>query len=211
MKKISSRVGLYGFTLIELLVVIAIISILAALLFPAVQGALLRARMTQMLNNGVQIQRALFAKLTDVTVVTGQSSFDYPQTGDFPNSTEYWKSLLTNNVLSVDTSFFAGGGVKPEKDPAKFAGENNAWCMVADLKESSVDTIPMVFTKNLSIAALKEVTEADLDDTLDPFGKRGMVFVTKGGAGYVLDSASINAQSFYVGTPPADNPVMRPE
>ena len=59
--------------------VIAIISILAALLFPAVQGALLSARLTQMLNNGVQIQRGIFQKITDVSVVTGQLSFDYPQ------------------------------------------------------------------------------------------------------------------------------------
>ncbi len=206
MKKVSRRFA--GFTLIELLVVIAIISILAALLFPAVQGALLRARLTQMLNNGVQIQRGIFQKITDVSVVTGQLSFDYPAYAEWGNSTDYWKNLMTNRVLAVDPSFFAGGGVPSEKDIDNFAADNNAWCMVADITEASVDTLPMIFTRNLDIAALQSVSEANLTDGENPFGTRGMVFVTKGGAGYVLDNTTINDQSFYVGD--AVNQVMRP-
>ena len=80
--------------------------------------------------------------------------------------------------------------------------------MVGDLTEASVDTIPMVFTKNLDIATLGAVTEGNLTEGVNPFGKRGMVFVTKGGAGYVLDGTTINDQSFYVGD--AANPVLRP-
>ncbi len=44
-----------GFTLIELLVVIAIIALLAALLFPAVSGAMQRSKRTYCLNNVKQI------------------------------------------------------------------------------------------------------------------------------------------------------------
>ena len=44
-----------AFTLIELLVVIAIIGILSALLFPAIQGAILTAKVTKGANAGGQI------------------------------------------------------------------------------------------------------------------------------------------------------------
>jgi prepilin-type N-terminal cleavage/methylation domain-containing protein len=208
MKKVLNRVVLCGFTLIELLVVIAIISILAALLFPAVQGALLRARLTQMLNNGVQIHRAMFAKQTDLAVVTGLSVFEYPQNPPFTTSTDFWIYLVTNKTLSVDFSFFAGGGVKPVKttDPAQFTAEFNAWCITAGLGEGSLDTLPMLFTRNLNIATLQGTLQ--LDPALDPFRNRGMVMVTKGGSGYVLDAESLNSESFY--TAGTNLAVLRP-
>jgi len=207
----KKRHVLFGFTLIELLVVVAIISILAALLFPAVQGALLRARLTQMLNNGVQIQRAIFQKITDLAVVTGQLSFEYPNSTEWTTSTDYWKCLITNKTLLVDCSFFAGGGVPAQKDIATFGAENNAWCIVGDLKESSLDTLPMIFTRNLPISALGPVSGDMLTDD-NPFGTRGFILVTKGGAGSVLDSETLNAQTFYVGegANAANNAVLKP-
>ena len=48
-----------GFTLVELLVVISIISILAALLMPAIQAAREAARRTQCLSNQRQVAFAL--------------------------------------------------------------------------------------------------------------------------------------------------------
>ena len=54
-----------GFTLIELLVVIVIIAILAALLFPALSGALENSRRTNCLSNGRQLQAGIVAYSTE--------------------------------------------------------------------------------------------------------------------------------------------------
>ncbi|MBU1909466.1 MAG: hypothetical protein KJ726_05405, partial [Verrucomicrobia bacterium] len=108
----------------------------------------------------------------------------------------------------VDFSFFAGGGVPAVKSttPADFKAVNNAWCMTADLSEGTLDTLPMIFTRNLTINTLADALA--LSDEA-PFGQRGMVMVTKGGSGYVLDADSLTTDSFY--TAGTNNAVLRPE
>jgi prepilin-type N-terminal cleavage/methylation domain-containing protein len=64
-----------AFTLIELLVVIGIISILAALLLPALSGAKERARTTQCLSNLHQIG-------VGMTICADDSNGLYPESGD---------------------------------------------------------------------------------------------------------------------------------
>ena len=57
--------GARGFTLIELLVVIVIISILAALLFPGLSGAIENSRRTNCLSNGRQLMAGVVAYATE--------------------------------------------------------------------------------------------------------------------------------------------------
>jgi len=192
-----------GFTLIELLVVIAIIAILAGLLFPAVQKALSRGRETATKSNGRGIYQALLAVDIDGEVLpktTGNEVFE--------NSTDYFKSAVSNNYLEVTFGYFGAHGLPKTKgmDPADFTMDNNAWCMVADIGDSTHATTPVLFTRNLNISSLDENLQGALTDEA-PFGKRGVAVVRKDGS-----ASFIKAKDLEKMFNPANmsNPVLRP-
>lgn len=202
-----------GFTLVELLVVIAIIAVLAALIFPAVQGVLLRGRATGVVNTGKQLHTALFGDMTDPIKIAGGSTltFQYPRSTDYATSTEYFEYLIENRILSVNFDFFAAPGVVPADPPddaEAFEAENNAWCIVADLRDNDNDSLPLFFTRNLTLNNLSE--QPALSEELQPFQSRLMVSVSKGGSARMYEAAQLVEpnRDFYTGE--TNKPVLRP-
>lgn len=190
-----------AFTLIELLVVIAIIAILAALLFPGVQGAINRARLTNLANNGRQLYTAMFAKMMSPEVVSGAVNFSYPDSTNYTTSTMYWKYMVTNKLINVDFSFFAGPGVPAIKgtDAAAFNAANNAWSIVGNLQESDQDTIPMFFTRNLNIATVNE-TPINSTKINGELSVKGIIMVSKGGGANIIEPDALSTNTFNGGT-----------
>jgi prepilin-type N-terminal cleavage/methylation domain-containing protein len=202
-----------GFTLVELLVVIAIIAILAALLFPAIQGALTKGKQIQTMNNGVNIYKAVFSAAVDAEVTGDISPWPkYTNTtavskGAFKYCNEYFAWLVTNDILQSDCAYFSAPGITPSLATAtsnidcsasgNFTKENNAWCVVGDLSDSTADSTPFIFTRNLAgIADGKDLTTlTSISLTNDaPYGDKGLVLVNKGGAGFVLKDKQLSAK-----------------
>ena len=107
-----------GFTLIELLVVISIIVILGALAFPAIQGALDRAKRVQAKNDVVQIVTAVNAFNTEfgrypLPPNTNAADYTYGGTGDGSDN--------TNNQLFDALRGTAGYGWQSDLNARKIA------------------------------------------------------------------------------------------
>ena len=214
MSKLWRRINVRAFTLIELLVVIAIIAILAAVLTPAVTDALTRGKMTGVMNNGRSIYLSLFAKDTEDPVFNSGSPFPKSQASGatfyFPTSTEYFKWIITNKVMNVDFSFFSAPNIEPYKstDPTGFTEQNNAWCITADVNDSTPDGAPLLFTRNLNINKLNYTPLYDALSDNNPFGKKGVVVVTKGGSTMALKQDYLTNN---FNTVQASNTVLRPK
>jgi prepilin-type N-terminal cleavage/methylation domain-containing protein len=212
MIKLLRKLKTRGFTLIELLVVIAIIAILAAVLTPTVTDALTRGKMTGTLSNGRSIHQALFARDIDDPVF--QTGSPYPKSsgaGSFANSTLFWRNVVTSGIMRVDFSFFSAPGITPLKgtNAAAFTEANNAWNITADINDSSIDTTPLIFTRNLVLNNLivPDYAAPSVFTDNPPFGRKGLPTVLKGGSGLIFKPENIQG-SFYSGS--SNHVVLRP-
>ncbi len=194
-----------GFTLIELLVVVAIIGILAALLFPAIEGALTKAKALRVGNNGRQVHLAVFDEnlsldqldLPLIWPVSGTPTLAEGYTQEYidacQNSCTYLHYLYSEGIIKgIDLSFFAAPGVTPASGTStnNLQAVNNAWCVTLDIDDDTPAGVPFLFTKNFkftggTIDLMDETTPLDTTKGMPFKGKVGVV-VTKGGRVRIL-------------------------
>ncbi len=213
MKKLMRAFRKRGFTLVELLVVIAIIGILVSIILPQINNGLLRARLTAAAANGRSIVQAIVMRSTEGIASSANAWPMYGATLNITNyqfstSTEFFRYMVTSEWMTVGYNFFTASGVKVNDNPNVMDPINNAWCIVADITDSFPETAPAMFTRNLGGAAATPFTK--LDDTLSadargmvnqvadvqPFGKRGLVVITKGLASHPIGRDQLMLNTF---------------
>ena len=186
-----------------LLVVIAIIGILAALLFPAIQKALIKAKAVKVASNGKQIFMAVF----DYNVVRRPLAVPpmWPDSDSMTNihsSTEYFAMLVEKGILKgVDFSFFAAPGTEvcATTNASEFLAVGNAWSVTDGIQDNWPATVPFMFTKNVLLGGSPygDISEEPtLDPDARPFGDKFAVVITKAGSARVIPGSHFNRMTF---------------
>ncbi|MDA3798829.1 MAG: type II secretion system protein [Kiritimatiellae bacterium] len=209
MNKTPNKSWKQGFTLVELLVVIAIIGILAGMLFPAIQGAIIKANATSTGNNGSQIWKALYADNLERDQVGDASIWpeaagDNIETSDgeqpYSTSTEYFEACERAGAFEgISASILSSSGLQAARGWTNGTDEvdldaGNAWCVVTPDTDSNQEfqpETPIFFTKNFD--SDKGTTLQDIEgfNTQKPFGTKLGVVITYGGSVKIITSKQL--------------------
>jgi type II secretory pathway pseudopilin PulG len=201
------------FNLISLVVIVVLLGLLSSALFPSMSGAMLSANMTAVGTRGKDIYVAITAADTEREAlgfpsVWPQSNPPTNNAGDisrinFTNSTDYFYALYDGArvgtaehhpyVKGFDYSKLAGAGVPTHSGGGRLKPDNNMWTIAKNLREDMEEIIPVLVTRNLAaeslVTDLQTVTTRPLcfdEEWMDPFRKKGVVIIRKGGGMYSL-------------------------
>jgi len=149
-----------------------VVPIMAAILVPAVTKVTSDAKFTQMKSNGKNMFVAVYADAIDTNIV------GFPGNSDYPTSTAYFKALAGDNpkgmkVLAATPDYVGGPHVQPATSWRSFAAQNNGWCAVEGLDETSDAGIPFLISSNIKARNLSEL-RGRVGDSIDPAAKGAM-------------------------------------
>ncbi len=187
------------------LVLAVVVCAFGVLLWPTCPSGLEKAKALKAGNCGRQIQLAVLDEALTAEAI-GNTEPIWPVVGQYKTSTEFFRSLVANEIIrGIDFSFFGAPGIKHPKDPndpEKFLAENNAWCVVVlptnkvmEVEREAYKDAPFLFTKNFAFgSSLRLPQEGDtiadmsgLSRRLKLFGRRKVgVIVTFGGSVKIL-------------------------
>ena len=174
-----------GFTRIELACVVALVALCVALALPMVNRLNDNRLLSAQAERGRTIYTVLYAQgmFLDPFI---RESYKNPDPHEFPTSTDYFRSLITNRVINTGYDFFSGIDAQPCKsdDPHEFTETNNAWCVTAHFDKMTNESSPVYISRNVSLAAIGS-GETPRIKGKSRLGKRYWMFITRGGSSHV--------------------------